>query len=370
MSVERTREGSCCKQTLVGLDRVSKRFGNTFAVKDLSLEIRSGEFLTLLGPSGCGKTTTLRLISGFEVPDRGTVSLNGRDVTLVPPFRRDVNTVFQNYALFPHLTVFENVAYALRVKRVARAEVKLKVLAMLDLVGLSDKANRSPRELSGGQMQRVALGRALINEPKVLLLDEPLSALDAKLRHAMQLELRRMHGELGLTFVCVTHDQEEALVMSDRIAVLDSGEIAQIGTPQDIFERPKNRFVADFIGGCNFIPISTDQSRGFNFLHSKPHALAGGTEVLVAIRPQNLRLGVPEEGAAFDANVRVSDAVYLGTAVRLVLRLGSGVELIAEIDRQAIGTTSIEPSTALRVWARQDDVIVFDSAGRSSHGVN
>ncbi|WP_189439129.1 ABC transporter ATP-binding protein [Mesorhizobium sp. M2A.F.Ca.ET.017.03.2.1] len=366
--MEPSEGGSCCKQTLVRLDRVSKTFGNTVALKDFSLDIRSGEFLTLLGPSGCGKTTTLRLINGFEVPDGGSVSIHGRDVTHVPPFSRDVNTVFQNYALFPHLTVFENVAYALRVKRIAKAEVKARVLAMLDRVGLSDKASRLPRELSGGQTQRVALGRALINEPTVLLLDEPLSALDAKLRRAMQLELRRMHAELGLTFVCVTHDQEEALAMSDRIAVLDSGQIAQIGTPQEIFERPRNRFVADFIGGCNFIPISIDQNSGFTWRYGKPHALARGTEVLLGIRPQNLRLGVPEEGAAFDANVHISDVVYLGTAVRLVLRLGSGLELTAEIDRQAIGTTNIEPSTALRVWARQNDVIDFDSVGWSSHG--
>ncbi|TIO26766.1 ABC transporter ATP-binding protein [Mesorhizobium sp.] len=368
MAFEPMEEGSCCKRALVRLDRVSKKFGSTVALKDLSLEIRSGEFLTLLGPSGCGKTTTLRLINGFEVSDSGSVSINGLDVTHVPPFRRNVNTVFQNYALFPHLTVFENVAYALRVKRLATAEVKARVLAMLDRVGLSDKASRLPHELSGGQMQRVALGRALINEPTVLLLDEPLSALDTKLRRAMQLELRRMHAELGLTFVCVTHDQEEALVMSDRIAVLDAGEIAQIGTPQDIFERPRNRFVADFIGGCNFIPISIDQSKSFTLRNRKPHALARGREVLMAIRPQNLKIGVPEEGAAFDANVYVSDVVYLGTAVRLVLRLGSDVELTAEIDRRAIGTINLEPSTALHVWARRDDVIVFDGAGWRSNG--
>jgi spermidine/putrescine transport system ATP-binding protein len=368
MHFEPVESGSSYEETLVRLDRVSKSYGNTLALRDLSLDIRCGEFLTLLGPSGCGKTTTLRLISGFEVPDSGSVAINGRDVTNVPPFRRDVNTVFQNYALFPHLTVFENVAYALRVKRLAAAEVRDKVAAMLDRVGLSDKAGQYPRELSGGQMQRVALGRALINEPTVLLLDEPLSALDAKLRRAMQLELRRMHAELGLTFVCVTHDQEEALVMSDRIAVLDAGQIAQIGTPQEIFERPSNRFVADFIGGCNFIPASADLSGALVLRNGMRHALARGAEMLLAVRPQNLKLGEPEEGAAFDATVHVSDVVYLGTAVRLVLRLGGGVELTAEIDREVVGRFNLEPSTTLRVWAREDDVIVFDDAARSGHG--
>ncbi|TIV98815.1 MAG: ABC transporter ATP-binding protein [Mesorhizobium sp.] len=366
MAFDPTDKG--CQHALVRLDQVSKNFGSTVALKDLSLEIRSGEFLTLLGPSGCGKTTTLRLISGFEVCDSGSVSISGRDVTQIPPFRRNVNTVFQNYALFPHLTVFENVAYALRVKRLATVEVKAKVLAMLDRVGLSDKASRLPRELSGGQMQRVALGRALINEPKVLLLDEPLSALDTKLRRAMQLELRRMHAELGLTFVCVTHDQEEALAMSDRIAVLDAGEIAQIGTPQEIFERPRNRFVADFIGGCNFIPISIGQCKSFTLLNGKTNDLARGREGLLAVRPQNLKIGVPEEGAAFDASVHLSDIIYLGAAVRLVLRLGSDIELTAEIDRQAIGTAQLEASMALRIWARQADVIFFDCDGRSGHG--
>lgn len=370
MRFEPVTGGSSCEETLVRLDRVSKSYGNTVALSDLSLEIRRGEFLTLLGPSGCGKTTTLRLISGFEVPDSGSVSINGRDVTNVPPFRRDVNTVFQNYALFPHLTVFENVAYALRVKRTAAAEVRDKVTAMLGRVGLRDKAGQYPRELSGGQMQRVALGRALINEPTVLLLDEPLSALDAKLRRAMQLELRRMHAELGLTFICVTHDQEEALVMSDRIAVLDAGKIAQIGTPQEIFERPSNRFVADFIGGCNFIPALAGSNGAFLLPNCGETASRRGAEkpVLLAIRPQHLKLGGPAEGAAFDATARVSDVVYLGTAVRLVLSLGDRLELTAEVDRETVGRLSVTPAATLRIWAREDDVIVFDDAARSGHG--
>ncbi len=359
----------CTDEVQVRLDRVSKHYGNAAALTDLSLDVRRGEFLTLLGPSGCGKTTTLRLIGGFEVPDRGAVAIGGRDVTGVPPFQRNVNTVFQNYALFPHLTVFENVAYALRVKRLPGAQASERVTSMLDRMGLADKAGRYPRELSGGQMQRVALGRALINEPTVLLLDEPLSALDAKLRRTMQLELRRMHAELGLTFVCVTHDQEEALAMSDRIAVLDAGRIAQIGTPQEIFDRPANRFVADFIGGCNFIPAISRSDGTIIMPECKVSPQTGpeaGRGIVLAVRPHSLRLGTPEEGAIIELAARVSDIVYLGTAVRLVLSLADGLGLTAELGKDAVEKSGAKPGVVLRLWARAQDVIVFDAA-RSGH---
>ncbi|MFN4140464.1 MAG: ABC transporter ATP-binding protein [Aestuariivirga sp.] len=349
---------------------MSKHYGNAAALTDLSLDVRRGEFLTLLGPSGCGKTTTLRLIGGFEVPDQGSVVIGGRDVTNVPPFHRNVNTVFQNYALFPHLTVFENVAYALRVKRLSGTQLRDKVSAMLDRMGLAEKARKYPRELSGGQMQRVALGRALINEPSVLLLDEPLSALDAKLRRAMQLELRRMHSELGLTFVCVTHDQEEALVMSDRIAVLDAGRLAQIGTPQDIFERPSNQFVADFIGGCNFVDAFSCANGDFllpGCARAQQSEQQEVRRVLLAIRPQSLRLGAAEAGAVFDVAARVSDIVYLGTAVRLVLSLSDGAVLTAETSKDGVDKAGAIPGAMLRVWALKEDVMVFDTA-RSGHG--
>lgn len=356
------------KEALVRLDGVSKAYGGTAAVRDLSLEIRRGEFLTLLGPSGCGKTTTLRLISGFEVPDQGAVWINGRDVTNIPPFHRDVNTVFQSYALFPHLTVFENVAYALRVKRLGSAPVKDRVTAMLARVGLSDKAGQYPRQLSGGQMQRVALGRALINEPSVLLLDEPLSALDAKLRRAMQLELRRMHAQLGLTFVCVTHDQEEALAMSDRIAVLEDGRIAQLGTPQEIFERPTSRFVADFIGGCNFIPARRGENGIFVVANSPAPDSRHGPEhpFLLAIRPQALKFFSSEEEPAFEAYAQVTDIVYLGTTVRLVLRFDSGTEVTAETDREMAERIRSTSSEGVRIWARQNDIIIFDEREKQS----
>lgn len=370
MHFEGRNKPDCAGEVQVRLDRVSKHYGSAAAVTDLSLDIQRGEFLTLLGPSGCGKTTTLRLIGGFEVPDRGSVAIGGKDVTHVPPFHRNVNTVFQSYALFPHLTVFENVAYALRVKRLPGADVGKRVKTMLDRMGISDKADRYPRELSGGQMQRVALGRALINEPTVLLLDEPLSALDAKLRRAMQLELRRMHAELGLTFVCVTHDQEEALVMSDRIAVLDAGRIAQIGTPQDIFERPANRFVADFIGGCNFLPAFRSPNGKFTLQGSagpSKTAVPPEKQLVLAIRPHGLRLTAPEQGAAFDSAARVSDVVYLGTAVRLVLSLAEGHVVTAESDREAIEKAGAVPGATLRVWARENDVIAFDATW-ADHG--
>jgi len=293
-------------EVIVSLERVEKRFGTLVALSELSLDVRRGEFLTLLGPSGCGKTTTLRLINGFELPTGGTVRINGQPVNDVPPFKRDVNTVFQSYALFPHLTVYDNVAYGLVVKRLPRREIQRRVHDILARVGLSDKAARRPRELSGGQMQRVALARALVNEPAVLLLDEPLGALDAKLRRSMQFELRRMHHDLGLSIVCVTHDQEEALAMSDRIAVMNAGALAQLGTPREVFEHPKNVFVADFIGGCNFLPGEVT-SAGALVLRDGAclQADRGGRArpVTIAVRPQKLRLG-PPDGSGLPAVVR------------------------------------------------------------------
>ncbi|HET9498408.1 MAG TPA: spermidine/putrescine ABC transporter ATP-binding protein, partial [Candidatus Limnocylindria bacterium] len=232
----------------VRLEHVSKSFGETVAVDDLSLEIWRGEFFSMLGPSGCGKTTTLRMIGGFEEPTSGTVYLGDQDVTGLPPFKRNVNTVFQNYALFPHLSIYENVAFGLRRKKVADAEIKTRVGEMLELVELPGFEQRKPTMLSGGQQQRVALARALINHPQVLLLDEPLGALDLKLRKQMQIELKRIQSEVGITFIYVTHDQEEAMTMSDRIAVMRHGKIEQLGTPEELYERPTTAFVAGFLG--------------------------------------------------------------------------------------------------------------------------
>ena len=237
----------------VRLERVTKAFGETVAVDDLSLDIQVGEFFSMLGPSGCGKTTTLRMIGGFEEPTRGTVYLGGRDVTELPPYRRDVNTVFQSYALFPHLDVFENVAFGLKRKKVDKSEVKRRVLESLRLVDLPGFEHRKPTQLSGGQQQRVALARALVNSPKVLLLDEPLGALDLKLRKQMQLELKRIQEEVGITFIYVTHDQEEAMTMSDRLAVMRRGQIEQIGAPELVYESPATEFVAGFLGASNLL---------------------------------------------------------------------------------------------------------------------
>ena len=236
------------------IDHVSRIFGGkVVAVDDVSLNIAEGEFVTLLGPSGCGKTTLLRMLAGFEMPDRGSVRLDGRDVTFLPPYRRDVNMVFQDYALFPHLSAAKNVAFGLERKKLGRAEIAKQVEAALQLVGLSTMAGRMPHQLSGGQRQRVALARAIVRRPRVLLLDEPLSALDANLREAMQVELKHLHNKLGITFVMVTHDQTEALVMADRIVVMDRGRIAQTGTPSDLYDRPASAYVASFVGTSNFI---------------------------------------------------------------------------------------------------------------------
>ncbi|MDR0302988.1 MAG: spermidine/putrescine ABC transporter ATP-binding protein, partial [Treponema sp.] len=235
---------------------ISKSFGDFRALNNVSLEIKKGEFFSLLGPSGCGKTTLLRIIAGFENPDSGELTLDGNDVLSVPPNRRQTNTVFQNYSLFPHLTVFENVAFSLRLKRASSADVKSKVNEYLHLVQLESHAHKKPNQLSGGQKQRVAIARALINEPRVLLLDEPLSALDAKLRQHMLIELDTIHDKIGITFIYVTHDQQEALSVSDRLAVMNQGDILQIGTPQEIYESPAADFVARFIGETNLFDAS------------------------------------------------------------------------------------------------------------------
>src|SRR5437764_6746257 len=250
------------RRAAIGLVGVSKRFGGVSAVDDVSLEIGEGEFFSLLGPSGCGKTTTLRMVAGFELPDAGRIVLEGNDVTEVRANRRPVNMVFQQYALFPHMSVYDNVAFGLRVKRVPRAEHRDRVHEMLRVVSLEGLDRRRVRQLSGGQQQRVALARALVNRPAALLLDEPLGALDVKLRKQMQLELKRIQNELGTTFVYVTHDQDEALAMSDRIAVMNRGRVEQLGAPREIYEHPSTSFVADFIGSLNALELTIDEVVG------------------------------------------------------------------------------------------------------------
>jgi spermidine/putrescine transport system ATP-binding protein len=245
-------------QAAITLEGVSRRFEDGVAVEQVDLELAAGEFFALLGPSGCGKTTTLRMIGGFELPTTGRISLGGQDVTLLPPHRRDVNTVFQSYALFPHLTVLDNVAFGLRRKRISKAEAERRAQEYLELVGLGGFGRRRPLQLSGGQQQRVALARALVNHPRVLLLDEPMGALDAQIRKSMQLELKRIQREVGITFLYVTHDQGEAMSMADRLAVMNAGRVEDLGTPQRVYDRPATRFVAEFLGTCNVLPLVTD----------------------------------------------------------------------------------------------------------------
>jgi spermidine/putrescine transport system ATP-binding protein len=340
---------------MIELRSLTKRFAPTIAVNDVSLAIRAGEFVTLLGPSGCGKTTILRCISGFETPDSGAVLLDGQDVTHVPPYKRDVNQVFQSYALFPHLSVEENVAFGLRMKRVPRDERKHRVAEAIELVALHGLEARKPSQLSGGQMQRVALARAIVNRPKVLLLDEPLAALDAKLRRAMQIELKHLQRRLGITFVFVTHDQEEALILSDRIAVMNAGRIEQLGSAEDVYHRPASEFVASFIGQTNLLNVTViDEGKvrtdaGFEFAFATRESI--GTKLLVMIRPERIQLA-----AANDANslpAEILERIFRGDTTLLLVRLsGGGQEL------EILQSGHFDPSTdQVRVRFDPSDVV-------------
>jgi len=330
------------EQPDVRLDRVTKRFHDVTAVDNLSLDIEAGEFFSLLGPSGCGKTTTLRMIGGFEETTAGTIYLGDADVTDLPPFKRDVNTVFQNYALFPHLTVFDNVAFGLRRRKTAEEEVRTRVAEMLELVELPGYERRRPGQLSGGQQQRVALARALINHPKVLLLDEPLGALDLKLRKQMQIELKRIQTEVGITFIYVTHDQEEAMTMSDRIAVMRAGHIEQLGSPEDLYEHPTTAFVAGFLGVSNLLEgeitgreagtLAVRLSDG-TVLHAPDEGGTGIATVRLGVRPEKLRVTAGGNGThPTDAELNtlegvVLDASYIGVSTQYLVRTHDGHRL-------------------------------------------
>jgi spermidine/putrescine transport system ATP-binding protein len=324
----------------VRLDAVTKRFGELAAVRDVTLDIPRGQFFTMLGPSGCGKTTTLRMIAGFEEPSEGRVLLEGEDVTGRPAFKRPTNTVFQSYALFPHLSVEKNVAFGLQRKKVDRSEVRRRVAEELERVGLAAEARRRPAQLSGGQQQRVALARALVNRPAVLLLDEPLGALDLKLRKQLQVELKRIQRDVGITFVYVTHDQEEALTMSDRIAVMNRGVIEQVADPETVYERPGTTFVAGFIGVSNLMPgqvVSANGAATELRLDAGPTvrtAESGGAEAgeraHAVVRPEKLTLGgVADSSSDGRASVegQVESSLYLGTATQMVVRLADGTQM-------------------------------------------
>jgi spermidine/putrescine ABC transporter ATP-binding subunit len=328
------------------VDTVVKRFGKTIAVNGLSLDIRENEFFALLGPSGCGKTTLLRMIAGFEVPDEGRIRLAGIDITEQAPEKRPLNLMFQSYALFPHMTVRQNLAYGLEMERLAKPEILARVDEMLQTTDLQALAERKPAELSGGQKQRVALARALIKRPKVLLLDEPLGALDKKLREKMQLELKRLQNEVGITFIIVTHDQEEALVMADRVAVLKDGSILQCGTPEEVYERPANRFVAGFIGMMNFIEgqIGNDGwfHAGGEAFACDTDALQRNTKAVLAIRPENITLKPAGSGIAGT----VVDAAYHGLDRQLYIKTALSMAPL-QVRVAATGADVVRPGAAV-----------------------
>ena len=329
-------------EAAISLRDVRKSFGAVEAVRGISLDVHDGEFLTLLGPSGCGKTTTMRMVAGFEEPDAGQILLRGRDVGGVPPNRREVNMCFQHYALFPHMDVEQNIAYGLKLRKVPREERRRRVTEMLQIVRLEGFERRRPGQLSGGQQQRVALARALVNRPAALLLDEPLGALDVKLRKQMQLELKRIQHELRTTFVYVTHDQDEALSMSDRIAVMNGGSIEQLGTPREIYERPQTSFVADFVGVLNAMEIRVDEVRddagvmrvdeGQWIELRVPGGAFAGQRLMAAVRPERIdiaRLGPRTDGAGSRIDGRVALIVYLGTITQFHVETKLGPRLIA-----------------------------------------
>jgi spermidine/putrescine transport system ATP-binding protein len=322
---------------MVELRNVTKQFGDFVAVEDVSLTVRAGEFLTLLGPSGCGKTTMLRMISGLETPSAGRVLLDGVDVTDLPPYRRDVNQVFQSYALFPHLTVARNIAFGLKMKGWPAKEVADKVRHVIEMVALSGLEQRRPAQLSGGQKQRVALARAIVCEPKVLLLDEPLSALDAKLRRAMQVELKRLQKRLGITFVFVTHDQEEAMTMSDRIAVVNRGKIEQLGSPREVYHRPGSAFVAKFIGEANLLEgrivgreadgVRVRLDGGIELVAGEDGVERGDGRVMLSIRPERIGIDRPADGRENAFAGVIVEEIFAGAMRQLTVRLECGIDL-------------------------------------------
>ncbi len=360
----------------VRLDSVTKRFGDFTAVREMELDIPRGQFFTMLGPSGCGKTTTLRMVAGFEEPTEGRVLLDGEDVTALPAFKRPTNTVFQSYALFPHKSVEQNVAFGLQRQKVDKDEVRRRVGEELERVGLAAEANRRPAQLSGGQQQRVALARALVNRPAVLLLDEPLGALDLKLRKQLQVELKRIQREVGITFIYVTHDQEEALTMSDKIAVMNRGVIEQVADPETVYERPATTFVAGFIGVSNLMPgevVSSNGDAAELRLDAGPTVrtpasggVTTGERAHAVVRPEKLELtsaGEPASGASVEGEVESS--LYLGTATQMVLKLGDGTRMTVLVPNADAGARRDLPAAgepARLTWSDENIHIVREAS--------
>ncbi len=360
----------------VSLRSVVKRFGDFTAVQGIDLDIAQGEFFTMLGPSGCGKTTTLRMIAGFEEPNEGQILIDGDDVAALPAHRRPTNTVFQSYALFPHLTVAENVAYGLKRKGVDKAEIGDRVQAELERVGLANEGSRKPNQLSGGQQQRVALARAIVNLPKVLLLDEPLGALDLKLRKGLQIELKRIQQEVGITFVYVTHDQEEALTMSDRIAVMNQGVIEQVAPPEEVYERPATTFVAGFIGVSNLMPAKVVSASGDRATveleaggttEAAANGIATGESCFAVVRPEKLLVHRGDDagdGGHPSVEGTVESSVFLGTATQLIVRIAGDVRLTVLIPNADEAERQLLPGGGVPVrlsWAPEHMHLVRES---------
>jgi spermidine/putrescine ABC transporter ATP-binding subunit len=369
MAAELTTMNGSGRGASVLLTDLEKRFDRTNAVDGVSLDIRSGEFLTLLGPSGSGKTTTLMMIAGFETPTAGDIAIDGNSVVAMPPYRRNIGMVFQNYALFPHLTVADNIGFPLKQRGVPKAERARLVAEALELVHLPGYGNRFPRQLSGGQQQRVAVARAVVFKPRLLLMDEPLGALDKQLRENLQLEMRRLHADLGITFIYVTHDQEEALTMSDRIAVMNDGKVAQVGSPEDLYDRPTSRFVAGFIGESNFLPavvrgveddIVVADCQGAIIRALCGNRPASGDKVMLTTRPERLRFADTWTSSAPQnrLSVTVTEAVFAGERCRYMLQAGDGTAMVlkepssAAIRRRAVG------ERAEIAWSVADTILV------------
>jgi len=349
-------------KSILSFHSVAKSYGGVPAVISLDLEVREGEFLTLLGPSGCGKTTTLRMAGGFEVPAAGEVRIDGQVVNHLPPHKRQVNTVFQDYALFPHMTVFENIAYGLRVQRMTEAEINRRLGEMMEMVELRNKGRRRPAELSGGERQRVALARALVNHPRILLLDEPLGALDANLRKNMQRELKAIHQRLGLTFVYVTHDQEEALFMSDRVGVMCDGRLIQLGTPQEVYDRSASRFVANFLGFANLLAAEVAELNGESATVRIGDAVVsvargwcqGKGPATAVVRPERVRLATERPATGNALPGQVVESHYLGRTHRYLVRLPWGGELTAEEPVTERPTPLTNGSSVFATWVPSD----------------
>jgi len=361
------------RDNAITLQGVSKRFGSHTAVHELDLGIRDGEFFSLLGPSGCGKTTTLRMIAGFEVPDTGRVLLHGEDVTDTQPNRRRVNMVFQHYALFPHMSIYDNVAFGLKMNHVPRGEHRERIESMLRIVELEGLERRRPRQLSGGQQQRVALARALVNTPTALLLDEPLGALDVKLRRQMQSELKRIQRELGTTFVYVTHDQEEALAMSDRIAVMSGGRVEQVGSPREIYDHPLTPFVADFIGSLNAVELVVAElvgdlavgryGDGERIVVAAGAGTRAGDAVRVAVRPERVRIdplavAAPEDGSRLGG--RIAEVVYLGMFTQFQVETAAGTILCHRLADESLSAYTVGTPVVL-TWPVDQTAVLAGS---------